>query len=76
MLALVKAAAAQARAARAGVRVYATVSSESPCGAEVTQTTMETAFATVDAEVDGFWVNVFPSQPGDLELSAAALRSL
>lgn len=70
------AAAAQARAANPQIRVFGIVSSESPSGAEVTEQTMISAFATLAPLVDGYWVNVFPSQAGDLNISATALATL
>jgi hypothetical protein len=76
MYSLMAGAASQARSANPTVQVFGTVSSESPSGAEVTDQTMITAFATIAPLVDAYWVNVFPSQPGDLQISATALATL
>ena len=76
MAEFLKAAADQARAANPKIKVFSIISSESPSGAEVTEQTMISALATAAPLADGFWLNVFPSQPGDLAISATALGTL
>ncbi|HEY3765105.1 MAG TPA: hypothetical protein VGL44_08095 [Gaiellales bacterium] len=73
--AFVVAAAAQARAAHPGVRIFAGISTN-PATGRARSTDLTRAVRSVDGTVNGFWANVFVRRPGQLQTAIAFFRSL
>ena len=73
--AFVSAAAAQARAAHPGVRIFAGISTR-PATGRARIADMAAAVASVERSVDGVWANVFARQPGQLDAALGLFRTL
>ncbi len=71
----VRAAAGQARAAHPGVRVFAGISTH-PATGRAHGRDLAAAVRSVQSAVDGFWANVFATQPGQLQTAIGFFRTL